>query len=103
MAYIAKVPVTFGGRKFYKGDRIPEDLVMSPKRQEELGTITVIPEPEVPVLETEAPVLETEALVPETEAPVLEAVKEPESFVKEPEAPKKAGRKAKSGGSAGDA
>ena len=89
MAYIAKVPVTFGGRKFYKGDRIPEDLVMSPKRQEELGTITVIPEPEVPVLETEAP--------------VLEAVKEPESFVKESETPKKSGRKAKSGGTAGDA
>lgn len=82
MAYIARIPVTFGGRKFYKGDRIPEELVLSPKRQEELGTITVIPEPE---------------------APVLEAVKEPESFAKEPEAPKKAGRKAKSGGSAGDA
>ncbi len=41
MRLIAKKPCSFGGRQFYIGDEIPENLVADGKRQEEYGVITI--------------------------------------------------------------
>ena len=41
MRLIAKKPCSFGGRQFYIGDEIPENLVADGKRQEESGVITI--------------------------------------------------------------
>ena len=42
MRLIAKKPCSFGGRQFYIGDEIPENLVADGKRQEEYGVITIV-------------------------------------------------------------
>ena len=42
MRLIAKKPCSFGGRQFYIGDEIPENLVADTKRQEEYGVITIV-------------------------------------------------------------
>lgn len=41
MRLIAKKPCDFGGRRFYIGEEIPEDLVADPKRLEAFGVITI--------------------------------------------------------------
>lgn len=42
MRLIAKKPCSFGGRQFYIGDEIPENLVADAKRQEEYGVIAIV-------------------------------------------------------------
>lgn len=42
MSLIAKKPCSFGGRKFYIGDKIPTNLVADAKLQEKMGVITII-------------------------------------------------------------
>ncbi len=42
MRLIAKKPCCFGGRKFYIGDEIPENLVIDTKLQEKYGVITIV-------------------------------------------------------------
>lgn len=41
MKLIAKKPCSFGGRKFYIGDEIPENLVTDARMQEKMGVITI--------------------------------------------------------------
>lgn len=41
MSLIAKKPCSFGGRQFYIGDEIPENLVADAKMQEKMGVITI--------------------------------------------------------------
>lgn len=41
MRLIAKKPCQFGGKKFYIGEEIPEELVTEPKTQERLGVIAI--------------------------------------------------------------
>ncbi len=43
MVLVAKIPCSFGGKKFFIGDSIPEELVEDPKRQEKLGVISIVP------------------------------------------------------------
>lgn len=42
MRLIANKPCSFGGRKFYIGDEIPENLVADARLQEKLGVITIV-------------------------------------------------------------
>lgn len=42
MKLIAKVPCSFGGKKYYIGDEIPVDAVLNPEYQEKLGVLTII-------------------------------------------------------------
>lgn len=42
MRLIAKKPCSFGGRKFYIDDEIPENLVADAKLQEKYGVITIV-------------------------------------------------------------
>ena len=42
MRLIAKKPCSFGGRQFFIGDEIPENLVADAKRQEEYGVINIV-------------------------------------------------------------
>ena len=46
MRLIAKKPCSFGGRQFFIGDEIPENLVADGKRQEEYGVITIVKDSE---------------------------------------------------------
>jgi hypothetical protein len=39
---IALKPCSFGGKKFYIGDEIPEEYVESPSKQEQLGVLKVV-------------------------------------------------------------
>ncbi|MEH2960079.1 hypothetical protein [Candidatus Merdisoma sp. JLR.KK006] len=41
MRLIANKPCSFGGQKFYIGDKIPENLVVDARLQEKMGVITV--------------------------------------------------------------
>ena len=41
MTLIAQKPCSFGGKKFYVGDEIPEDLVISPRAQAKMGVLTI--------------------------------------------------------------
>lgn len=41
MKLIAKKPCSFGGRRFYIGDDVPEELVAEPKVQERMGVLTI--------------------------------------------------------------
>ena len=42
MKLIAKVPCSFGGKKYYIGDEIPVDAVLNPEYQEKLGVLTIV-------------------------------------------------------------
>ncbi len=42
MRLIANKPCSFGGRKFYIGDEIPENLVADSRLQEKMGVITIV-------------------------------------------------------------
>ena len=42
MKLIAKKPCRFGGRQFYIGDSIPEELVAEPSVQEHMGVLSVV-------------------------------------------------------------
>ena len=42
MRLIANKPCSFGGRKLYNGDEIPENLVADARLQEKLGVITIV-------------------------------------------------------------
>lgn len=42
MKLIAKIPCSFGGKKFFIGDAIPAEYVLNPKTQEKLGVITIV-------------------------------------------------------------
>lgn len=42
MKLIAKKPCSFGGRQFYIGDSIPEELVAEPSVQERMGVLSVV-------------------------------------------------------------
>ncbi len=42
MRLIANKPCSFGGRKFYIGDEIPENLVADARLQEKMGIITIV-------------------------------------------------------------
>ena len=42
MRLIANKPCSFGGRKFYIGDEIPENLVADARAQEKMGVITIV-------------------------------------------------------------
>lgn len=42
MKLIAKIPCSFGGKKFFIGDVIPAEDVLNPKAQEKLGVITIV-------------------------------------------------------------
>ena len=39
MELIAKIPCSFGGKKFFIGDTIPEEMVLDPKAQEKRGVL----------------------------------------------------------------
>ena len=41
MKLIAKKPCSFGGKRFYIGEDIPEDLVLDPKKQEAMEILTI--------------------------------------------------------------
>lgn len=41
MILIAQKPCSFGGKKFYVGDIIPDDLVINPENQAKMGVITI--------------------------------------------------------------
>lgn len=41
MKLIAQKPCSFGGRQFFIGDDVPEELVASPKTQEKLGVLAI--------------------------------------------------------------
>lgn len=47
MRLIANKPCNFGGRQFYIGDEIPENLVADAKMQEKMGVITIVNDTEV--------------------------------------------------------
>ena len=42
MKLIAKMPCSFGGKRFYIGDEIPVELVQEPVTQEKYGVLTII-------------------------------------------------------------
>ena len=42
MKLIAKKPCSFGGKKFYIGDTIPNDCIINPKDHEKQGTIAIV-------------------------------------------------------------
>lgn len=42
MKLIAKMPCSFGGKRFYIGDEIPAELVQEPVTQEKYGVLTII-------------------------------------------------------------
>lgn len=42
MRLIANKPCSFGGRQFYIGDEIPDNLVADAKMQEKMGVITIV-------------------------------------------------------------
>lgn len=48
---VAQKPCSFGGKKFYIGDMIPEELVANPKLQEKMGKLTIVQSGEGEVLE----------------------------------------------------
>ena len=42
MRLIANKPCSFGGKKFYIGNEIPENLVADARLQEKMGVITIV-------------------------------------------------------------
>ena len=53
MKLIAQKPCSFGGKKFYRGNEIPAELVLNPKMQQEMGVLTIVEDEEaagVPVM-----------------------------------------------------
>lgn len=42
MKLIAKKPCSFGGKRFYIGNEIPVELVLSPHEQEKLGILAIV-------------------------------------------------------------
>lgn len=42
MKLIAQRPCSFGGKKFFKGEEIPAEYVMSPKMQEKMGVLVIV-------------------------------------------------------------
>ena len=42
MRLVANKPCSFGGRLFFIGDEIPDDLIVDAKAQEKLGVITIV-------------------------------------------------------------
>lgn len=47
MRLIANKPCSFGGRQFYIGDEIPENLVADARAQDEMGVITIVNDTEM--------------------------------------------------------
>jgi hypothetical protein len=41
MELIAQKPCSFGGRKFFVGEIIPEEMVLDPKAQEKMGVLVI--------------------------------------------------------------
>lgn len=41
MTLIARKPCSFGGQNFFIGDEVPDELVASPKTQEQLGILAI--------------------------------------------------------------
>lgn len=39
---IAKKPCIFGGKNFWIGERIPDELVLNPEAQEKMGILTIV-------------------------------------------------------------
>lgn len=39
---VAKKPCIFGGKKFWIGDQIPDELVLNPEAQEKMGILTIV-------------------------------------------------------------
>ena len=93
MKLIALRPCSFGGRKFYIGDEIPEELVLSPKLQKERGTIQILEDlPETAVEEKPAVVEERPVSVEEQPAVVEDTVVPAEKPMRETPV-KRTGRK----------
>lgn len=44
MKLIAKKPCSFGGKRFYVGDKIPLNLVLDPAAQEKMGVLAIVKE-----------------------------------------------------------
>ena len=42
MKLIARKPCSFGGERFYIGDEIPPELVLSPEAQEKMGVLAIV-------------------------------------------------------------
>ena len=42
MKLIAKKPCSFGGKRFYIGDEIPGEFVLSPNDQEKMGVLAIV-------------------------------------------------------------
>ncbi len=42
MKLFAQKPCSFGGRKFYVGEEVPEALVLDPKAQEKMGVLLIV-------------------------------------------------------------
>ena len=74
MRLITNKPCSFGGRKFYIGDEIPENLVADAKQQEKMGIITIVNDG-TGVSDGQSGALFTQAQV---EAMISEAVEEAE-------------------------
>lgn len=43
MRFIAKVPCNFGGKKYYPGNEVPEEAVLSPATQISMGVLDEVP------------------------------------------------------------
>lgn len=65
MKLIAQKPCSFGGKRFYIGDEIPEALVLDPKKQESRGILAIVhddagaPVPVEPPVENPTEAVET--------------------------------------------
>lgn len=65
MKLIAKKPCSFGGKKFFIGDEIPGNLVISPKEQEKMGVLAMVGEVSAaPLAAGIAPQVGVQILVP---------------------------------------
>lgn len=50
MKLIAKKPCSFGGKRFYIGDEIPGEFVLSPNDQEKMGVLTIVNDTAAPAV-----------------------------------------------------
>ncbi len=83
MRLIANKPCSFGGRKFYIGDEIPENFVADAGMQEKLGVITVVNSETMVSEEQSGPLFTLEQVEKMVEEAVNEAVLEMERKHKE--------------------
>lgn len=55
MKLIAKKPCSFGGKKFFIGDKVPAELVLDPRAQEKRGVLAIVTDDAAPTPAPPAP------------------------------------------------